>query len=154
VFLIPLAIYKTKAIPYFIALAQHSLIGDYITGEGTKILWPITSAWYGYGIPILSPTNIILEWSSFMIAIAVMLKTKDLQKLLKGQLSHLSLSIPILTVLLPSFLHFPLSVPLELLIPHFTYLILFVLSILAVFKSLQTKYFQNRTNKPHRTNDL
>jgi membrane-bound metal-dependent hydrolase YbcI (DUF457 family) len=132
-------LYKTKSAPYFIALAQHSLIGDFITGgtyaQGTQILWPITSASYGLPILVFSITNIILEWSSFLAAGAVMLKTKDMQKLLKGQLSHLSLSIPALTVLLPSFVHFPLAVPPELLIPHVIYLIIFALSIINVFKS-------------------
>jgi len=133
-------LYKTKAIPYFIALAQHSLVGDFITGgryaEGTQILWPITSASYGLPISVFSMTNIILEWSSFLIAGAVMLKTKDIQKLLKGQVSHLSLSIPALAVLLPSFLHFPLVVPPELLIPHLIYLIIFALPIANVFKQV------------------
>ncbi|MCW3986411.1 MAG: metal-dependent hydrolase [Candidatus Bathyarchaeota archaeon] len=147
---IPLFIrYRSKAIPYFAALAQHSLIGDFITGgaqaQGAQLLWPITSTWYGLSISILSQTNIILEWSSFLVAVAIMLKTKDMQKLLKGTLSHLSLSVPTLTVLLPSFLHFPLSVPLELLIPHLAYLILFALSILTVFKSTQRKPFSTRT---------
>lgn len=131
--------YRSKALPYFAALAQHSLVGDFLTGGGIQMLWPITSAWYGLGIPILSPTNIILEWSSFLVAMAVMLKTKDIQKLLKGHLSHLSLSVPILTVLLPSFLHFPLSVPLELLIPHLTYLALFVLSIANILKLILSR---------------
>lgn len=133
-------LYRTKAVPYFIALAQHSLVGDFITGgayaEGAQILWPITSTSYGLPISVFSMTNIILEWSSFLIAGAVMLKTKDIQKLLKGQMSHLSLSIPTLTVLLPSFLHFPLVVPPELLIPHITYLIIFALSIANVFKQV------------------
>jgi len=132
--------YRTKAVPYLIALVQHSLIGDFVTGgayaEGTQILWPITSTSYGLPISVFSITNIILEWSSFLIAGAVMLKTKDIQKLLKGQVSHISLSIPALTVLLPSFLHFPLVVPPELLIPHIVYLIIFALSIANVFKQV------------------
>jgi len=156
--------YRSKAIPYFAALAQHSLIGDFITGgaqaQGAQLLWPITPAWYGLPICILSQTNIILEWSSFLAAVAIMLKTKDIQKLLKGTLSHLSLSVPTLTVLLPSFLHFPLSVPLELLIPHLAYLILFALSILTIFKSTRRKPFSTRTtsqnpnlyNHPNETN--
>lgn len=130
--------YKTKAVPYFIALAQHSLVGDFITGgayaEGTQLLWPITSTPYGLPICVLSNTNIILEWSSFLVAMAVMLKTKDLQKLLKPQELTLSISLPTLTILLPLFLHFPLSVPLELIIPHFVYLVLFSLSIANFFK--------------------
>jgi len=145
--------YRSKAMPYFAALAQHSLIGDFITGgaqmQGAQLLWPITSTWYGLPIYILSQTNIILEWSSFLVAGAVMLKTKDIQKLLKGTLSHLSLSVPILTVLLPSFLHFPLSVPLELLIPHLAYLILFALSMLTVFRLIQKKTRVSESHTQH-----
>jgi membrane-bound metal-dependent hydrolase YbcI (DUF457 family) len=136
VIFVPLLIqYRRRALPYFIALAQHSLVGDFIIGE-TQLLWPITSTWYGLGISIFSPTNIIVEWSSFLVAVAIMLKTKDLHNLLKGQLLHLSLSVPILTVLLPAFIHFPLSVPLPLLIPHLAYFALFILSIVNILKSL------------------
>ncbi len=147
--------YRSKAIPYFAALAQHSLIGDFITGgaqmQGAQLLSPITSTWYGLPISILSQTNIILEWSSFLVAGAVMLKTKDIQKLLKSHLPHPYLSILALTVLFPSLLYFPVSVPFELahaytlLIPHIAYLILFTLSIINVFKSIQRKPFSTRT---------
>ncbi len=130
--------FKTRAIPYFIALAQHSLIGDFITGgtnlQGTQLLWPITSIGYGLPINILSATNITIEWTSFLVAIAIMLKTKDVHKLFNSHFSTLSLSVPTLTVLLPSFFHFPLPVPVELIIPHLVYLFLFTLAILKVFK--------------------
>ena len=156
VIFIPLFIrYRSKAIPYFAALAQHSLIGDFITGgaqaQGAQLLSPITSTWYGLPICIFSQTNIILEWSSFVAAGAVMLKTKDIQKLLKNHMLHPHLSVLTLTVLLPSLLYFPVSVPFELthaytlLIPHIAYLILFTLSIINVFKSIQRKPFSTRT---------
>ncbi len=138
VFLPFFAFYKAKTIPYFLALVQHSLVGDFITGGayrgGTQLFWPISSSFYGLPLSVFSITNIVLEWSSLLVAGGIMLKTKDLQKLLKGQVSHLSLSVPTLTVLLPSFLHFPLSVPIELLIPHLLYLALFTLSILNFWK--------------------
>lgn len=133
-------LYKTKAIPYFAALAQHSLVGDLLTGgtrgEGIQIFWPLTSNHYGLPISVFSTTNIILEWSAFLVAIAIMLKTKDLQKLLRGQMSHLSLSVPALTVLLPPFLSFPIASPTELILPHVAYLTLFALSLLNVFRSI------------------
>ena len=136
-------LYKTTAIPYFTALAQHSLVGDFLTGgargEGTLILWPISLTPYGLPIRVLDPINVTLEWCSFLVAIIVMLKTRDLQKLLKGQISHLSLSVPMLTVLLPSFLQFPLAVPVALLIPHLVYLVLFSLAIFNVLKSIMPR---------------
>ena len=129
-----LLLYGTTSIPYFAALAQHSLVGDFITGgtQGTQLLWPLTSAPYGLPLSILSPANLALEWGSFIAALAVMLKTKDIQKLLKRKQSDLALFLPISTVLLPSFLHFPIYVPPLLMIPHLAYLALFSLSILAV----------------------
>jgi len=131
---------RNKAVPYFIALAQHVIVGDFLTGGtyggGTQIFWPLTSANYGLPIGILSGTNIAIEWGSFLVAIAVMLQTKDLQKLLKSRLWTLSLFVPTLTVLLPPFLHFPLSVPLVLIIPHLVYLGLFALAIVTVFVQL------------------
>jgi membrane-bound metal-dependent hydrolase YbcI (DUF457 family) len=134
VFLPFFLLYGTTAIPYFLALAQHSLVGDFIAGgtQGTQILWPLTSASYGLPIDVFSPINIALEWSSFIAALVVMFKTSDIQKLLKRKLSHLALFIPVSTVLLPSFLHFPIYVPPLLIIPHLAYLALFSLSILAV----------------------
>ena len=82
-----IALYRTKAIPYFLALAQHSLIGDFITGgvnrinSGTQILWPVTAAMYGLPIDVFSLTNTILELTTFIIALGVMWKTKDFQNL-------------------------------------------------------------------------
>ena len=143
IFLPVFALFKTRAVPYFAALIQHSMIGDFITGgryrQGAQLLWPVTSASYGLPIDISSPVNIALEWSSFLVAAAIMLRTKDLQKLLNGRLDHLGLSVPTLTVLLPTFLYFPLSVPAELIIPHIAYLLLFMLSILNVFTKAPSK---------------
>lgn len=129
-------IYRKMAIPYFLALAQHILIGDLLTGGGVQLLWPITQTWYGLGIPITSLTNILVEWLSFLTAGAIMFATKDVQKLLNASQFNLPLLVPLLTVLLPSFLHFPLAVPLFLLVPHLVYLGLFAASLLAFLKSI------------------
>jgi hypothetical protein len=115
---------------------QHVLIGDLFTGGGIQLLWPITQTWYGIGTPMTSLANILLEWISFIIAFVIMLATKDINKLLKSSQSTLLLLVPVLTVLLPSFLHFPLIVPLSLLIPHLVYLGLFTASLLIFLKSL------------------
>jgi membrane-bound metal-dependent hydrolase YbcI (DUF457 family) len=126
-------LYGTTAVPYFLALVQHGMVGDFIAGgtQGTQLLWPLTSGWYGLPISIFSNVNIALEWGSFIAALAVMLKTGDIQKLLKRKMSHLALLIPVSTVLLPSFLHFPIYVPPLLIAPHLAYLAIFSLSILA-----------------------
>jgi len=130
-----------KATPYFSALIQHILIGDYLTGR-IQLFWPVATNWYSLGvhsIPITSFANIFLEWILFLTSITIMFKTKDARLLFEHHPSNLILSIPVLTVLLPAFLSFPLSVPLELIIPHLTYLTLFTLSILTDFKAILTR---------------
>jgi hypothetical protein len=133
--LIPALLLQGKrALPYFIALAQHAAIGDTLTGR-TQLLWPLTSTSYGTGIPITSPINILLEGGLFLISMAVLYQTKDLYQLFHHHRSNLLLSTPLFTVLLPPFLRFPIQVPLELMIPHLTYLTIFALSILTDLKA-------------------
>ena len=131
-------LYKKGAAPYFVAVIQHLILGDYLTG-GTQLLWPISDGMYGLDIGIASLTNITLEWVLFVVSIMIMFKTKDLLVLFKPHSSNLILSVPVLTVLLPTVLSFPLYVPLVLLIPHLVYLTLFIISILIDLKSILTK---------------
>ena len=131
-------LYKKRAVPYFVAVIQHSIIGDFLTG-GTQLLWPVSLDMYSLGIGIDSLTNIALEWVLFIISIIIMFKAKDMLSLLKRNTSNLILSIPLMTVLLPSIITFPLYVPLVLLIPHLVYLFLFVFSIFVNLKAILTK---------------
>ena len=132
-------VYGKKATPYFVALIQHSLIGDYVTG-GVQLLWPLTTYIYGVALQATSLTAVVLEWVFFLTSLTIMLKTKDLQILLQRHPSNLLLSVPVATVLLPTIASFPLSVPLELVVPHLIYLTLFTLSIL-----LDSKYVLRKT---------
>jgi membrane-bound metal-dependent hydrolase YbcI (DUF457 family) len=137
--LIPALLLQGKRVlPYFIALAQHAAIGDTITGR-TQLLWPLTSTSYGTGMPITSPINLLLEGSLFIVSMVVLYKTKDLYQLFHHHRSNLLLSTPLFTVLLPPFLRFPIYVPLELIVPHLTYLALFTLSILMDLKAILFK---------------
>ncbi len=132
-------VYGKKTAPYFVALAQHSLIGDYVTG-GVQLLWPLTTHIYGLAFEATSLAAVVLEWGFFLASLTIMLKMKDIQKLLQRHPSNLLLSVPVATVLLPTLASFPLSVPLELILPHLAYLTLFILSIL-----LDVKYVLRKT---------
>jgi len=145
VFIPIFAIYRKRAIPYFLVLIQHSLIGDYIAGGGIQLLWPITTQYYGMGIGIKSQTNITIEWTMFLASIIMMLKTKDMAIFFQPHNSSLILSIPTFTVLLPTFLAFPLEVPPILILPHIVYLILFLTSILIDVRKILT----NSACKPY-----
>ncbi|NWF97252.1 MAG: metal-dependent hydrolase [Candidatus Thorarchaeota archaeon] len=121
--------YRTRAAPYFVALIQHSLVGDLIAGR-SQILWPLTTQNYGSNVGIKDPTNIALEWAIFLVSIVVMVKTKDIADLLSRRASNLILIIPTFTVLLPTFMAYPMDVSLALVPPHVAYLVIFLASII------------------------
>jgi membrane-bound metal-dependent hydrolase YbcI (DUF457 family) len=128
-------LFRKSVLPYLIALIQHSIIGDFLTGE-VQLFWPLTSKPYGTGMDIRSLTNITIEWTTFTIMLFAMLKTKDLQSLLKPNNLNMVLIIPTLTVLLPSLFAFPLKVPTALIIPHLIMLTIFLASMLTDIKSI------------------
>ena len=139
VFLPIFAIYKKRAAPYFVAVIQHIIIGDYLIGGDLQLLWPLTTNTYGFHVGIASLINVALEWSLFLISMTFMIKTKDIFFLFKHHSSNMILAIPVLTVLLPAVISFPLYVPLALLIPHIVYLILFSIPIIIDWKVILTK---------------
>ena len=137
-FLPAFILFKKRAVPYFVALIQHILIGDYLTGD-TQLLWPITTNWYGLGMEITSLTNILIEWTLFLTSTATLLKTKDAWLLFQQHPSNMILAIPVLTVLLPTLLSFPIYVSPQLVIPHLIYMALFTFSILINLEAIFTK---------------
>lgn len=134
VFIPVFVVYRKNALPYFIALIQHSLLSDFIAGGKTQLFWPITSQHYGIEMSIESPTNVTIELLAFLASMIIMLKTKDILVFLRPHYSNLILFIPTFTVLLPTFLNFPLKVPYMLLLPHITYLIFFLTSVLVTLE--------------------
>jgi len=130
-------LYRQKAVPYFTALISHSLIADFLIGGHLQLLWPLSTREFGFPyIPIDSQVNIALEFTLFVIAVFVMWKTRDLFQFFRNRKLNLILAIPIFTVLLPTFVSYPLSVPLLLVLPHLFYLVLFTISVLIVLKGI------------------
>jgi len=123
-------VWRRQALPYFIALVQHSLVGDYLGGGGLKLLWPLTNTTYGLRIDIKGATNVVIELFAFLVALFVLLRTRDLFKLFKPRMLNLILIVPTAALLLP-LLAFPFPVPPVLLIPHLILLTIFLISILA-----------------------
>lgn len=144
VFIPAFALWRKGVLPYFVAYIQHSLIGDFIAGGKTQLLWPLTLQPFGIEISIKSSTNITLEWLVFIAAAMVMLKTKDAHTILQPHNSNLILAIPTLTVLLPTFLAFPLEVPITLVPPHIICLTLFATSLLIDIKKITNQILSKR----------
>jgi membrane-bound metal-dependent hydrolase YbcI (DUF457 family) len=140
-------IYRKRAVPYFIALVQHSLVGDYIAGGKTQLLWPITAQYFGLPIDIRSSTNVTIEWTMFLASMIIMLKSKDVSTFFRRQKSNLILIIPTSTVLLPPFLSYPLDVPAWLIPPHIFYIAIFSAAILIELPHV-LKPAENRSKIP------
>ena len=126
--------YRKKAIPYFLALVSHGLIGDLLIGGNLQLFWPLRNTPVFMPAPfpdilITSTLNVAAESALFVAALVVMAKTKDFLSFFRRKLSNLALAIPIFTVLLPTFLGFPLSVPVLLVPPHLFYLVLFMIAV-------------------------
>jgi len=138
------ALYRKHASPYFIALIQHPLIGDYIAGGQVQLLWPLTSQTFGIEISIKSSTNITLEWLAFTAAAIVMTKTRDINAIFQPQNSNLILAIPTFTVLLPTFLAFPMEVPIALIPLHIVCLSLFLTSLLIYIRKIINQALNRR----------
>lgn len=124
--------YRKRAVPYLLALAQHTLIGDFLLGGPFQLLWPVSTQNYGIGMSITSQLGQALELAAFLVAIAMMIATRDLAAFMKPRKSNLILAVPAFTVILPTFISYPMQVPTLLIAPHVIYLAMFTASILAV----------------------
>ena len=154
-------VYRKKAIPYFLALISHSLIGDFFIGGQLQLFWPFSTTQYGlyelgsYYINIFSPINIAIELILFTIATLVLYKTEDWKVFLTKNKSNLILIIPIITVLLPSTIGYPFTAPLLLTAPflalaHLFYLVLFRIAVLKVLLPMYRKRFQSTANNSNK----
>ena len=87
-------------------------------------------------ISIESPINVALELTIFAIATVILFKTRDVHAFFRKSKLNLILAVPIFTVLLPTFLGYPLDVPSLLVLPHLFYLVLFAITVLIVLKDV------------------
>lgn len=158
-------IYRKKAIPYFLALISHPLIGDFFIGGRLQLFWPFSTTQYGlhelgsYYIGITDPVNIILELSLFVMATLVLYKSGDWKVFFKSNKTNMVLIIPIATVLLPSTIGYPFSAPLLLTEPHLAiahlfYLGLFSIAVLKTLSYLYKKNFQRPTKETQPKNSI
>ena len=160
VFIPVFVLFRKQAVPYFLALVSHSLIGDLFIGGNLQLFWPVSTTHVSLPIipkiSIFSPINIALELTLFITATLVMFKTKDLKLFFQKNTSNLLLIIPIATVLMPTFLAYPLNVPILLIPPHLFYLGLFMIAIFVVISNPLGK--QNKKtihqHQHHQTNQL
>ena len=146
---IPLFIIRyRKTVPFFAALATHSLISDYITDGGVKLFWPISSEWVKYENTIMMGTKLetYVELTLFSLLILTLIILKDYNRLLDSDRRNMLFFIPLCTIVLPIMFKYPVEIPDILIIPH-----LILLSLIAVSftMSLITTTSKIKKNNPH-----
>jgi hypothetical protein len=140
VIFIPLFIkYRQRAVPYFVALAQH-IVADLPSLGGIMLLWPIVPGWFtavnelGRTIFVYYSNytvfDISLEWVGFLLSLVLLVKWRDLFKLFTPRLSNLILLFPAGAILLSFFFEHP-STPIEIAIPGAVFLMIFCFSALS-----------------------
>lgn len=120
-------LYRKQAIPYFVAYAQHALIGDYIGGGHVQLLWPLTNTYFGAGIQIRSTISVSTELAMFLTAMTLMFLLKDIGTFFQAHKSNLLLIIPGVTCLQ---IIVPRAVPLPLILPSIFYIGMFTAAVL------------------------
>ena len=125
--------YRKQAIPYYVALLSHSLLGDLFTG-GFEMLWPLSDRWFSLlDVSVRSVPSITVELVLCIVALIIMFKTKDLQQLLKPASNNLFLIIAFgatIGPLLDLSKTFEASLPTPLIIPSIFWLAVLAYAIL------------------------
>ena len=151
--------YRKRAVPYFLALISHSLLGDFFIGGQLQLFWPFSSDSYGvqqigsYYLSIDSSVNIVLEVTLFVAAMLTLYKTRDWKIFFRSDKTNLLLVIPIITVLLPSTIGYPFTSPLifsqpTLAVAHIFYLVLFSIAVSKTLLTLHISKFKQKMTKP------
>ena len=140
VFIPAFLLYRKRSVPYFVAVVQHSLLGDFITGGGAQIFWPLATGFYGLNVSMESNLSIGIEIGGFLIAILVMIFTKDLLKLFKPERKNLLLILPGGAVLVSAVLSWINAASIALLIAHGVFLMIFTVSVFRALFSAAADY--------------
>ena len=141
IFTPPLILRTRQTLPYFTALATHSLIGDYITDGGIKLLWPISSEWFKHmsTMTLGSTFETTIELALFTTLIATLLLTRDYNNLFNTDRKNALFIIPLCTIILPVMFKYPINIPKPLITPHLILLSIILLSIsMSTIQTLST----------------
>jgi membrane-bound metal-dependent hydrolase YbcI (DUF457 family) len=116
-----LILYKGKeTIPYSLAFASHTILGELITNRQVQFLWPLTQRTYQIPLPFSrNPTfSTNLELTLFGLFILVYIITKDYTGGPHSNTTKLISLIPFSALLVPIVFTFPIPVPRLLIPPH------------------------------------
>ena len=71
---VPIYLYYHRGLPYFAAVATHTLIGDFLVPT-LQLFWPISSDWFGApsSLQLSGVTETLVEISLFVLMMALII---------------------------------------------------------------------------------
>ncbi len=76
--------YRMTAVPYFISLIQHIILGDFIVGDRNYPLWPVSTVTLSLGYSPVSAMNIAVEGIGLVIFTSMICIRKESRKAFFG----------------------------------------------------------------------
>ena len=74
-FYLPILLTLKRGLPYFAAVASHSMIGDYINPP-VQMLWPISNVWFEAPLRVKGATQFIVEIVLFSIMVLFIIRSR------------------------------------------------------------------------------
>jgi hypothetical protein len=115
-FLPALLIFRLNAVPYFVAVLQHFVFGDFLVGN-VWLFWPFDSSAYGLKNGLLSGFDVTLEIVGLVLAFLVLYYSGDLKRLVSVRFENIFMGIPLLA-LVASLFYFAVDWPFAPLIDY------------------------------------
>ncbi len=118
---IPFFIWKRwKAVPYFLALVSHSILGDLVTNKAVMLLWPVSSRWVFLNVRWLFKWLLFRYYGSviFVVYLFLLFITGDHIRILNGDRYDALLVFCFLAHASPLLMGVPIKVPPLLVISH------------------------------------
>lgn len=96
-------------LPYFVALLQHFVFGDFLVGD-VMLFWPFDFSFFGFNTTMLSVYDVVLELIGLVFAIGILYYRNDLKRLLSAHLRNIFMVFPLLA-LVSSMIYFTVDWP-------------------------------------------
>jgi len=133
--------YRKQAAPPYVAIMQHSLIGDFLSG-GIQLLWPLSYGFYGLNLQLGGLISMSFELISVIVALVILFVTRDMSKLLQSKKENLLLIVPEGAIAGSIFLSWGYALSVELFVAHLVFFVVFGVGILASVRDVVFSWFR------------
>ena len=110
------AVFGRKLIPYYVAVGQHFVFGDFFVGK-VMLFWPFSPSYFGFHITMPSVLDVALEIAGLLLAAAIVYFSGYLKRLLSLDAQNSLMLLPFVA-LLTSMLFYAVDWPLIPLIGY------------------------------------